>query len=48
MGDFNSVSFEVSIEEDLAPNQKKSEKLDELWEQTKLYMKKKFLEEGLA
>lgn len=48
MGDYNSISFEVSIEEDLPPDQKKSEKLDELWKQSKLYMEKKFLEEGLA
>ncbi len=46
LGDFNSISVEVAIEEDLPPGKKKSEHLELMWNQASQYIAKKLLEEG--
>lgn len=48
LGDYNSATFEVTLEEDLPPGKKKSEHLEIMWQQVTSYLAKKMLEEGVV
>jgi hypothetical protein len=47
LGDFNSITIEVSLDEDLPAGKKKSEQLDAMYAQCKVYIRKKLMEEGI-
>jgi hypothetical protein len=45
--DYNSLTYEVSVEEDLPVGKRKKEHLDTMFDQVNNYLTKKFLESGV-